>query len=104
IFENHLAIDLVTTQKLSLRSRGVPPVQLGAATTQDSVTRSRVSALNGPAEAARPIDRCVGVYVLDNKSGRVEAFVAPAVLLATGGCGRGYLYTTHPDIAPGDGL
>ncbi|MCE0523283.1 MAG: L-aspartate oxidase [Methylacidiphilales bacterium] len=49
-------------------------------------------------------NRCVGVYVLDNTSGRVETVAAPHVLLATGGCGKVYLYTTNPDIATGDGV
>jgi L-aspartate oxidase len=49
-------------------------------------------------------NRCVGVYVLDNKSGRVETVAAHHVLLATGGCGKVYLYTTNPDIATGDGV
>src|SRR6266511_3769740 len=104
IFENHLAIDLVTSQKLTQRGRGVPPVLLDGATTQRSETSSRVSA--GDRQAGPPpyIDRCVGVYVLDNKTGKVETFVAPVVLLATGGCGKVYLYTTNPDIATGDGV
>jgi L-aspartate oxidase len=49
-------------------------------------------------------NRCVGVYVLDNKSGKVETIAAHNVLLATGGCGKVYLYTTNPDIATGDGV
>ena len=49
-------------------------------------------------------DRCVGVYVLDAKTGEVEAYSAPSVVLATGGCGKVYLYTTNPDIATGDGV
>ena len=49
-------------------------------------------------------NRCVGVYVLDNKSGRVETVACAHVLLATGGCGKVYLYTTNPDIATGDGV
>ena len=104
IFENHFAIDLVTTQKLTQRGSGVLPVQLNAATTQRSETSSRVP--TGERQAGRPpyIDRCVGVYVLDNKTGKVETFVAPVVLLATGGCGKVYLYTTNPDIATGDGV
>src|SRR3989442_2612280 len=104
IFENHFAIDLVTTQKLTQRGSGVLPVQLDAATTQRSETSSRVS--TGDRQAGRPayIDRCVCVYVLDHQTGQVETFVAPVVLLATGGCGKVYLYTTNPDIATGDGV
>ena len=49
-------------------------------------------------------NRCVGAYVLDNQSGRVETFAAEHVLLSTGGCGKVYLYTTNPDIATGDGV
>ena len=70
IFEDHFAIDLITTQKLGL-----------------------VAA-----------NRCVGVYVLDKRRGQVETFAAPVTLLATGGCGKVYLYTTNPDIATGDGV
>jgi len=70
IFEDHCAIDLITTAKL------------GQA---------------GP-------NRCLGVYVLEKAAGRVETFAAGAVVLATGGCGKVYLYTTNPDIATGDGV
>jgi L-aspartate oxidase len=49
-------------------------------------------------------NRCVGVYVLDNATGRVETVASAHVLLATGGCGKVYLYTTNPDIATGDGV
>lgn len=70
IFENHLAIDLITSQKLGYVGE----------------------------------NRCLGAYVFDNKQQAVETFVAPTTLLATGGCGKVYLYTTNPDIATGDGV
>jgi len=49
-------------------------------------------------------DRIVGAYVLDEASGKVKIFRSDRVLLATGGCGKVYLYTTNPDSSTGDGL
>jgi L-aspartate oxidase len=70
IFENHIAIDLITSRKLG----------------------------------ADGGNRCLGAYVFDKKASQVRTFTAPVTLLATGGCGKVYLYTTNPDIATGDGV
>jgi len=70
IFENHFAIDLISSQKLGYVGD----------------------------------NQCLGVYALDKPSGQVETFAAPVTLLATGGTGKVYLYTTNPDIATGDGV
>jgi L-aspartate oxidase len=70
IFENYIAIDLITSQKLGYVGE----------------------------------NRCLGAYVFDKKGNRVWTFTAPVTVLATGGCGKVYLYTTNPDIATGDGV
>jgi L-aspartate oxidase len=48
--------------------------------------------------------RCYGVYALDIDAQRVETLPASAVVLATGGAGKVYRYTTNPDTATGDGV
>jgi len=49
-------------------------------------------------------DQCVGAYVFDEKAGKVETVLARATILATGGAGKVYLYTSNPDVASGDGV
>jgi L-aspartate oxidase len=48
--------------------------------------------------------RCYGLYALDTRAGRVVTVGAGQVVLATGGTGKVYLYTTNPDTATGDGI
>ncbi len=51
-----------------------------------------------------PENRCHGIYVLDSGAGHVETIAADHTVLATGGTGKVYLYTTNPDTATGDGI
>ncbi|MFS2028057.1 L-aspartate oxidase [Massilia sp. CT11-137] len=79
LFEHHCAIDVITSDKLQ----------------PDGVHA-------GPALVGQP--RCHGLYVQDEQSGRVQTFEAEHTVLATGGAGKVYLYTTNPDTATGDGI
>ena len=48
--------------------------------------------------------RCYGIYALDMDAQRVDAIAARAVVMATGGAGKVYRYTTNPDTSTGDGI
>jgi len=76
LFEHYFAIDLITTKKLK---------KLGMRTGSEK-------------------DRVEGIYFLDAEANEVITVSAPVVLLATGGAGQTYLYTTNPAIATGDGI
>lgn len=51
-----------------------------------------------------PGRRCHGLYALDLKNDRTVTIEAPHTVLATGGAGKVYLYTTNPDTSTGDGI
>jgi len=76
LYENHMAIDLITQSTRMKR---------GLVTTTHE-------------------DFCCGAYVLERSTNRVRTFAAKITLLATGGTGKVYLYTSNPDIATGDGI
>jgi len=76
LFENHIAIDLITVSTRMKR---------GLITTAHE-------------------DYCCGAYVLDKTTGSVITFCAKHTLLATGGAGKVYLFTSNPDVATGDGI
>ncbi len=49
-------------------------------------------------------DRCVGLYVLDKQSGQISPIACRSCVLASGGAGKAYLYTSNPDGSTGDGI
>lgn len=75
LLENHIAVDLITTHKVKDK-------------------HSQLANNNA----------CLGAYVLDNTTGKVITIGAQNTVLATGGAGKVYLYTTNPDISTGDGI
>ena len=76
VLENHLAVDLLVSSKTGT------PYQ-----PHDSFS-----------------DQCLGAYVFDRETGRIDTWQAKATVLCTGGTGKVYLYTTNPDLATGDGI
>ncbi len=80
LLEHHCAIDLITSDKIA----------------SDKITKA------GAKHPAAP--RCLGLYAQDVKTGKVLTLAADHTVLATGGAGKVYLYTTNPDTATGDGI
>ena len=79
----------------TLKSRGDIDVRERAMVI-DLIITKRIG-IPGPA-------RCVGAYVLDVATNEIYAVRSPNTILATGGCGKVYLYTCNPDVATGDGI
>jgi L-aspartate oxidase len=89
-------------QALVVRLRALPNVTLmTGATAVDLITSPHH--VRDPLSIYRPIT-CHGAYLLEREASAVRRVLAPATVLATGGLGRIYRYTTNPEGARGDGL
>ncbi len=72
-------------------------------TLVDLITSDRFKTSQAPDNTSNP-KHCLGLYALDEVTDEVLTFRAPHTILATGGAGKVYLYTTNPDTATGDGI
>ncbi len=82
---------------LLARVRAHPNIHLFENHIAVDLLTARKAGLDGP-------NRVLGAYVLDAEERSVDRFQARLTLLASGGAGKVYLYTSNPDIASGDGM
>jgi len=75
IFEDYIAVDLITESMIRAYSPG-----------------------------SMEKERCLGAYLLEVATGNIHTLLAPITALAMGGCGKVYLYTSNPDVATGAGI
>lgn len=74
IFENHIAVDLITQHHIPQNDGFIPRIT------------------------------CWGAYILDHKNNIIKTFTSKKTMLATGGAAQVYLQSTNPDVATGDGV
>jgi L-aspartate oxidase len=97
ILHSHDTTGKVIAETLIKRARNTPNLQLlENHFVIDIITTGKLGAVTD--------DRALGAYVLDKHSGEVVVIRSDRTILATGGCGKVYLYTTNPDSATGDGV
>ncbi|MCP4789096.1 MAG: L-aspartate oxidase [Gammaproteobacteria bacterium] len=84
------------SETLLQRAKEAPNIQL--------ITHKVAVDLITNAKTGLPGNRCIGAYILDQETGHVDSFSAQAVVLATGGASKVYLYTSNSDGCSGDGI
>ncbi len=71
---------------------------------EDHIAVDLITSRKAGLSTAQDNAECLGAYVLDNTNGKVMTIAAQHTVLATGGSGKVYLYTTNPDVSTGDGV
>jgi L-aspartate oxidase len=71
---------------------------------EDHIAVDLITSRKAGLSTAQDNAECLGAYVLNNTNGKVMTIAAQHTVLATGGSGKVYLYTTNPDVSTGDGV
>jgi len=99
IFENHMAIDLINTTRFEKESLSSSNPAVGR---HNSLLNGDIVSKSAPSGQLK--SGCIGCYVLNKEEEKVDTFLAEETILATGGAGKVYLFTSNPDVATGDGI